>query len=174
MLPRALLVFCFTFSCRSRSPPALHTSNAHLQATTTLLWLRASCLPIHWHSSSYLQPPTTSTASLWLVVQRLSRGLLAFSFTPPSRTEPLICARFTTRSALLPSPSSDHFSERHALACPSFFAHSLGECGLTSQGHDCANRRPLYGETNSFLYFSCRGRYFSALAPSMMFRQSNV
>lgn len=101
----------------------------------------------------------------------------AFALTPPSRTEPLTCARFTTRTALLPSPSSDFFSERHALAVLPFSrTHwvSAGCVSPTSQGYDWANRRPLHGEAISFLYFSYHGLYFSELAPSMMFRQSNV
>ncbi|KAI6031373.1 hypothetical protein BKA83DRAFT_4199415 [Pisolithus microcarpus] len=177
MLLRALLAFSLLlFLVACRSPPALHTSNTHLQATTTLLWLRASCVPIHRLSSSYPQPPT-STASLWLGVQRTSRGLLHLlsRLRHELSLSPALASRHVPLSYLL--PPQIFFSERHALAVLPFSrTHwvSAGCVSPTSQGYDWANRRPLHGEAISFLYFSYHGLYFSELAPSMMFRQSNV
>ncbi|KAI6163776.1 hypothetical protein EDD17DRAFT_435289 [Pisolithus thermaeus] len=160
MPSRALLVFfVFVFVVTCRSPPVLHTSNTHLQATTTSLWLHASCAPTHWHSS-YLQPPT-STASLWLGVQRISRELLAFALMPPSRTEPLSSV-LASRHLPLPYPPPPQIILARETPWLSFLYRThwvgAGRVSLTSLGHGWANRRPLDGEVMSFLRFSYHGR----------------
>ncbi|KAI6108874.1 hypothetical protein EDD17DRAFT_300063 [Pisolithus thermaeus] len=51
-------------------------------------------------------------------LERASRRLHTFSFTPPSRTESFICTRFTTPTTFLLFLSLDDLRERDALTVP--------------------------------------------------------
>lgn len=129
MRPRALLVFLKNLSCRfvDLLPFCIPPLRTYRRRPLRCGYVPRACryTGIHPH----VRQPPTSSAPLWLGVICTSRGLPAIALTSPSRTECLICARFTTRTALLPSITSDYFSDGDIQTVFPLL-HSLGGCIL--------------------------------------------